>query len=48
MGRAIRFYKEIFDLQFIMDQDGNVIMSKNNMTELSDEETCIERLVKKL
>ena len=48
MGKAIRFYKEIFDLQVIMDQDGNVIMSKNTMTELSYEETSIERLVKKL
>ena len=28
MDRAIRFYKEIFDLQVILDQDGNVIMSE--------------------
>ena len=27
MDRAIRFYKEIFGLQVILDQDGNVIMS---------------------
>ena len=26
MDRAIRFYKEIFGLQVILDQDGNVIM----------------------
>lgn len=26
--RAIRFYKEIFGLQVILDQDGNVIMSE--------------------
>ena len=28
MDRAIRFYKEIFGLQVILDQDGNVIMSE--------------------
>lgn len=28
MDRAIRFYKEIFGLQVIRDQDGNVIMSE--------------------
>ena len=28
MDRAIRFYEEIFDLQVILDQDGNVIMSE--------------------
>ena len=28
MERAIRFYKEIFDLQVILDQDGNVIMTE--------------------
>ena len=28
MERAIRFYKEIFGLQVILDQDGNVIMSE--------------------
>ena len=28
MDRAIRFYKEIFELQVILDQDGNVIMSE--------------------
>ncbi len=27
MDRAIKFYKEIFGLQVILDQDGNVIMS---------------------
>ena len=26
MDRAIRFYKEIFGLQVILDQDGNVII----------------------
>ena len=26
--RAVRFYKEIFGLQVILDQDGNVIMSE--------------------
>ena len=28
MERAIRFYKEIFGLQVILDQDGNVIMTE--------------------
>jgi len=28
MERAIKFYKEIFGLQVILDQDGNVIMSE--------------------
>lgn len=28
MDRAIRFYKEIFGLQVILDQEGNVIMSE--------------------
>ena len=28
MDRAISFYKEIFGLQVILDQDGNVIMSE--------------------
>lgn len=28
MDRAIRFYKEIFGLEVILDQDGNVIMSE--------------------
>ena len=28
MDRAIRFYKEIFGLQVILDQAGNVIMSE--------------------
>ena len=28
MDRSIRFYKEIFGLQIILDQDGNVIMSE--------------------
>ena len=28
MDRAIRLYKEIFGLQAILDQDGNVIMSE--------------------
>ena len=28
MDRAIRFYEEIFGLQVILDQDGNVIMSE--------------------
>ena len=28
MDRAIRFYKEIFGLQVILNQDGNVIMSE--------------------
>lgn len=28
MNRAIRFYKEIFGLQVILNQDGNVIMSE--------------------
>ena len=28
MDRAIRFYKEIFGMQVILDQDGNVIMSE--------------------
>lgn len=28
MDRAIRFYNEIFGLQVILDQDGNVIMSE--------------------
>ena len=28
MERAIRFYKELFGLQVILDQDGNVIMSE--------------------
>jgi len=28
MDRAIRFYKEIFGLQVILDQDGNVIMTE--------------------
>lgn len=28
MERAIRFYKEIFGLQVILNQDGNVIMSE--------------------
>ena len=28
MDRAIKFYKEIFGLQVILDQDGNVIMSE--------------------
>ena len=28
MDKAIRFYKEIFGLQVILDQDGNVIMSE--------------------
>lgn len=28
MERAIRFYKDIFGLQVILDQDGNVIMSE--------------------
>ena len=28
MERAIRFYKEIFGLEVILDQDGNVIMSE--------------------
>lgn len=28
MDRAIKFYREIFGLQVILDQDGNVIMSE--------------------
>lgn len=28
MERAIRFYKELFGLQVILEQDGNVIMSE--------------------
>ena len=28
MERAIRFYKDIFGLQVILDQDGNVMMSE--------------------
>ena len=28
IDRAIKFYKEIFGLQVILDQDGNVIMSE--------------------
>lgn len=28
MEKAVRFYKEIFGLQVILDQDGNVIMSE--------------------
>ncbi|MGN0354360.1 MAG: VOC family protein [Muricoprocola sp.] len=28
VDRAIKFYKEIFGLQVILDQDGNVIMSE--------------------
>ena len=28
IDRAISFYKEIFGLQVILDQDGNVIMSE--------------------
>ncbi|MDO4475491.1 MAG: VOC family protein [Lachnospiraceae bacterium] len=28
MDRAIRFYKELFGLQVILDQDGNVILSE--------------------
>ena len=28
MERSIRFYKEIFGLQVILDQDGNVILSE--------------------
>lgn len=28
MERAIRFYKEIFGMQVILDQDGNVILSE--------------------
>jgi catechol 2,3-dioxygenase-like lactoylglutathione lyase family enzyme len=28
MDRAIRFYKEIFGLQVILNQDGNVIMTE--------------------
>lgn len=28
MDRAIKFYKEIFGLQVILDQDGNVILSE--------------------
>lgn len=28
IDRAIRFYKEIFGLQVILDQDGNVIMTE--------------------
>lgn len=28
MDRAIRFYRDIFGLQVILDQDGNVIMSE--------------------
>lgn len=28
MDRAIKFYKEIFGLQVVLDQDGNVIMSE--------------------
>ena len=28
MDRAIRFYKEIFGLQVLLDQNGNVIMSE--------------------
>lgn len=28
MDRAIRFYKELFGLEVILDQDGNVIMSE--------------------
>jgi len=28
MERAIKFYKEIFGLQVLLDQDGNVIMSE--------------------
>ena len=27
MERSIRFYKELFGLQVILDQDGNVIMT---------------------
>ena len=28
MERSIRFYKELFGLQVILDQDGNVIMTE--------------------
>ena len=28
MDKAIRFYKEIFGLQVILNQDGNVILSE--------------------
>lgn len=28
MERAVRFYKELFGLEVILDQDGNVIMSE--------------------
>ena len=31
MERAIRFYEEIFGLQVILDQDGNVIMSEGSV-----------------
>ena len=30
MDKAIRFYKEIFGLQVILNQDGNVILSEGS------------------
>ena len=39
MDRAIRFYKEIFGLQVILDQDGNVIMSEGLVLQRSEEHT---------
>ena len=58
MDKAIRFYKEIFGLQVILNQDGNVILSegllekdlipKNNMSELYFEEPDVEAFVGRL
>ena len=38
MDRAIRFYKEIFGLQVILNQDGNVILSEGLV--LQDAKIC--------
>lgn len=36
MDRAIKFYKEIFGLQVILNQDGNVIMSEGLVLQDTD------------
>lgn len=46
MERAIKFYKEIFGLQVILNQDGNVIMSEGLV--LQDAKIWSEFLDKKL
>ena len=46
--KSKKFYHDLFGLDTILDNDGNVVMTENNACELYFEESDIEAFVEKL